>query len=390
MRPLATLSLASAHPFFERHLPAPLLAEGPRGLLWWQWLAIPVFVGIAVIVGALLGWITRRVLGKLAARTQTTWDDALLHRVTAPLNLLWAIAVFTALRPALDLDADAAEVVSRVLRSATLFGVFWAGFRSLDLAIDAAAAAPWSRTNQSLSGLLPLGRKLGKMVLLAIGLVSVLNELGFQVASLLAGLGIGGIALALAAQKTVENLFGSVAIGVDQPFRVGDFVKIEDVTGTVETIGMRSTRIRTLDRTLVSVPNSQIANVSLETLSARDKFWFHPVVALRYETTAEQLQVVIDQIRRLLEQHSSVSRESVRVRFFRLGPSSLDIEVFSYVFATDWTQFLEIQERLLIDVTDIVGRAGTAIAFPSQTMYLTREKAEGTREKEKEKEVLEF
>jgi MscS family membrane protein len=150
-----------------------------------------------------------------------------------------------------------------------------------------------------------------------------------------------------------------------------------EIVGTVEHIGLRSTRIRTLDRTLVSVPNSQIANVSLETLSARDKFWFHPMVTLRYETTAEQLQSVIDGIRHLLEQHSSVSRESVRVRLLRLGPSSLDVDVFAYVFATDWTQFLEIQERLLFGVTDIVDRAGTAIAFPSQTMYIEREKGQG-------------
>ena len=163
-------------------------------------------------------------------------------------------------------------MLDHVLRAATYLVVFWAGFRSLDVAFDAAAAAPWTKVNASLAGLLPLGRKIAKVVLLALGLVSVLNELGFQVASLLAGLGIGGIALALAAQKTVENLFGSVAIGVDQPFRVGDFVKVEDVLGTVEAIGMRSTRVRTLDRTLVTFPNGKLADMKAETFAARDRF----------------------------------------------------------------------------------------------------------------------
>ena len=123
---------------------------------------------------------------------------------------------------------------------------------------------------------------------------------------------------------------------------------------------------------MVIVPNSQIASAAVETLSARDKFWFHPVVGLRYETTPQQLQEVMKDIRRMLDQHSSVARESVRVRLIRLGAFSLDIEIFAYVIATDWAQFLEIQEQLLFTVTEIVSRAGTAMAFPSQTMYVAK------------------
>jgi len=244
--------------------------------------------------------------------------------------------------------------------------------------------------NTAAVALLRVARRVVDVLVVFGALIAMLRHFGVDPTPALAGLGVGGIAVALAAQKTLENIIAGASLIFDQAVRVGDTLKMADIVGTVEHIGLRSTRIRTLDRTLVSVPNSQIANVSLETLSARDKFWFHPVVTLRYETTPEQLQIVIDGIRRLLEQHSSVSRESVRVRFFRLGPSSLDVEVFAYVFATDWTQFMEIQERLLFDVTEIVNRAGTAIAFPSQTMYVTREKAEGTREKEREKEALEF
>jgi MscS family membrane protein len=120
------------------------------------------------------------------------------------------------------------------------------------------------------------------------------------------------------------------------------------------------------------VPNSQIANMSLETFSARDKFWFHPVIGLRYETTADQLHAVVDGITRLLRDHSSVERGSARVRFIRLAAFSLDVEVFAYVYARDWTHYLEIQEELLYAVTAIVSRAGTGIAFPSQTMYVAK------------------
>jgi MscS family membrane protein len=377
MTPSATLALVTARPFFERYLPAPFLAEGPRGLLWWQWLAIPVLLALALVVGSALGWGTRRVLGHLAARTQTAWDDTLLHRIAAPLNLLWAIAVFTALRPWLDLDAEAGEVVSRVLRSATLFVVFWAGFRSLDVGFDAAASAPWSKVNASLSGLLPLGRKLGKILLLAIGLVSVLNELGFQVASLLAGLGIGGIALALAAQKTVENLFGSVAIGVDQPFRVGDFVKIEDVTGTVETIGMRSTRLRTLDRTLVTFPNGKLADLKAETFAARDRLRISVNLGLSYDTTAAQLRAVLAGVEQALLAHPRIWPDGTSVRFTEFRESSLNVEVMAWLQLTDWSAFTRERQELYLRFMAVVEEAGTTLAFPTRTVHVVQERGAG-------------
>ena len=151
----------------------------------------------------------------------------------------------------------------------------------------------------------------------------------------------------------------------------GDFLKVGDTIGEVEHVGLRSTRIRTLDRTLVSVPNSQVANISLETLSARDRFWFHPVIGLRYETTPEQLRDVLDGIRRLLADHPLADPASIRVRFIRLGAFSLDVDVFAYLRARDWNHFLEIQELLLFSVMHIVRAAGTEVAFPSQTLYMS-------------------
>ena len=145
------------------------------------------------------------------------------------------------------------------------------------------------------------------------GLLAMLRHFGVNLTPALAGLGVGGIAVALAAQKTLENVIAGASLIFDQAVRVGDSLKMGDVLGTVEHIGLRSTRIRTLDRTLVSVPNSQIANVSLESLSARDKFWFHPVVGVRYETTPRQLRTVVDGIRRLLDEHP-VDRPPVGAR----------------------------------------------------------------------------
>jgi MscS family membrane protein len=225
-------------------------------------------------------------------------------------------------------------------------------------------------SHQGASALLRLLRRAADLLIIFAAVIAVLFQFGVDPTPALAGLGVGGIAVALAAQKTLENVIAGASLIFDKAVHVGDFLKMGDVQGTVEHIGLRSTRIRTLDRTLVSVPNGQIANVSLETFSARDKFWFHPAVGLVYETRPEQIREVVDGIRRMLLEHPLIDLPSVRVRFLRLGASSLDIDIFAYLQARDWNHFLEIQEQLLFGITEIVSRAGTSIAFPSQTMYL--------------------
>jgi MscS family membrane protein len=224
--------------------------------------------------------------------------------------------------------------------------------------------------NSAAVSLLRVGRRLADVFVVLFGILATLRHFGVDPTPLLTGLGVGGIAVALAAQKTLENVIAGASLIFDQAVRVGDFLRVGTLEGTVEHIGLRSTRIRTLDRTLVSVPNSQIANVSLETLSARDKFWFHPIVGLRYETTTAQMQLVLDGVRQMLTRRAVVHGGSVRVRLLRLGAFSMDVEVFAYVFARDWAHYLEIQEQLLLEIVAIVSAAGTGIAFPTQTMHL--------------------
>jgi MscS family membrane protein len=214
-------------------------------------------------------------------------------------------------------------------------------------------------------------RRIADGLVLLGGFVALLWRVDINPTPALAGLGVGGLAVALAAQKTLENVVAGASLIFDQAVRVGDYLRMDTIEGTVDHVGLRSTRIRTLDRSVVSVPNGQLANVSLETLSARDKYWFHPEIRLRYDTRAQQLRAVLEGIRRLLAGHASIDAPSVRVRFFRLGPSSFDIEVFAYVFARDWNHYLEIQEGLLFEVAGAIERAGAHFALPSQTVYLT-------------------
>ena len=210
-------------------------------------------------------------------------------------------------------------------------------------------------------------------LLIVAGLLLVLKHLGFELTTAIAGLSIGGVAIAFAAQKTIENLFGTVMVISDQPIRVGDFCQAGNVEGTVESIGLRSTRIRTLNRTLVTIPNGQFSAMSIENLAHRDKFLFRHKFGLRYETTAEQLQHVLKKIRTMLSEYPGVEPTTHRTRFVRFGDFSLDIEVFAYVLTPDWEGFLAVQEDLLIRLMGIIEASGTSFAFPSQTMYITKD-----------------
>jgi MscS family membrane protein len=380
--PLAVQARALAEaklPFFEARLPAPLRAPGPGGLRWWQWVALPLLVVLALLIGAFLGWLTRKFLGHLAARTRTQWDDRLLARVAGPLTALWAVGIVTALQPWLLLDAAAAAALHRALRAAAYLVVLWGGVRAINVAFSAAAEAPWTHANPSVAGVLPVARKFSKVALIAIGVVAVLNELGFQVASLLAGLGIGGIAVAFGAQKTVENVFGSFAIGIDRVFRVGDFVRIEDFVGTVETIGMRSTRFRTLDRTLITIPNGKLADMRTETFAARDRIRLFVNLGLAYSTTAAQMRAVISATDRLLRGHPRIFPEGIGVRFTELRESSLNVEVMAWFQTADWNEFCDIRTELFLQLMEIVERAGTSLAFPTRTVHLVSSEDPGRR-----------
>ena len=232
---------------------------------------------------------------------------------------------------------------------------------------------------QSLSGAasaLRLVRRLIDGIILFAGLLFTLHHFGINLTATLAGLGVGGIAVALAAQKTLENVIAGVSLIADQAVRVGDVLNLGDIQGTVEAVGLRSTRIRTVGRTVVSLPNAQIANMRLETLSVRDRFLFQPVLGLHHETTAVQLRSLISGVRTLLSGHDNIDLASVRVRFVRFGASSLDVEIFAYLFASDWNNFLEIQEELLYSIMDIVQKAGASMALPSQTLYLAADKSD--------------
>jgi MscS family membrane protein len=352
------------------HLPDALLRPGPFDILRWQWLAFPFLIAAAVLVGSLASRLTSGVLRRLTRRTNTALDDAIVERLYAPTSAALALFVARLLVPLLNLYPPAADATYRILRVGFFVVVFWSLWRLIDVARRVLAGSQWAITAGSSRSLIPLGSRVAKVVVFAIAAVAVLSLLGYPVASLVAGLGLGGLAFALAAQKTVENLFGAFSIGVDQPFREGDFVRVEDFVGTVESIGLRSTRFRTLDRTLITIPNGRLADMRLESFTVRDRMRLAAVIGLVYETTEEQMREVLTGFERVLREHPQIWPDAVVVRFREFAASSLDIEIMAWFQTREWSEFQLIRQGILLDFMGVVERAGTSFAFPTQTIHL--------------------
>jgi MscS family membrane protein len=206
------------------------------------------------------------------------------------------------------------------------------------------------------------------------------DQLGVPVYGIVAGLGVGGLALALAAQPTIENLIGGLSLFADKPIRVGDHCKCEGDEGTVEAIGIRSTRIRGLDRTVATIPNAALSKMAIVNFAQRDRMLIQSSLGVRYETTPDQLRYLLVKILEMLQSHPRIHSETARARFVDFGAYSLDIEVFAYVLTRDRMEFLAIQEDVLFRIMDIVNQSGTAFAFPSQTLYLGRDAGMRVRE----------
>lgn len=361
-------------PPLEDFLPAFMVNIRLLGIPLFEWLALFIGMPLLYVATGMLNRVLSSLLGAVRRRLGHPGTVKSRPILRVPIRL-----VLIALIIKLVLASVALPLLARQFWStAALFIVVVACVWGL-LLLTGAIEGFLVRRRPTVSGsasVLRLFRRLLDGLLLFAGFLFVLHHFGVNLTAALAGLGVGGIAIALAAQKTLENVIAGVSLIADQAVRVGDFLNLGDVQGTVEDVGLRSTRIRTLDRTVVSLPNGQIANMKLETLSVRDKFWFHPVIALRYETTRAQLQSVLSAIGKLLRQHPNVDHGSVRVRLIRIGTFSLDIDIFAYLSAQNWNDFLEFQEELFFDIIDIIHEAGTGFAFPSQTLYVASGKSD--------------
>jgi MscS family membrane protein len=339
----------------------------PHMIQPWQW------IGLALLAatGALLGWLLARALRSGLPHLRSDFARRLARFAPGPVGLFFGLWIFTAGTDSLQLAVDSRTYVQGAERLVLAVALTWIAVRVADLLLDTLERRVLRQREASLATMvLPTLRRVTQALIVSVALILFLDALGFNVTALVAGLGVGGLALALAAQKTIENLIGGVTLYADQPVRVGDLCRSGEILGTVEAIGLRSTRIRTFDRSVVSVPNAEFVNLHLDNLSRRDQYWFHPKLGLRYETTPDQLRYVLVEIRKLLYGHPRVDNDRARVRFTGFGDFSLDLGIFAYVRAIDYPGFLEVAEDLNLRIMGIVEEAGSSFAFPSQTTYL--------------------
>jgi MscS family membrane protein len=262
------------------------------------------------------------------------------------------------------------DIVETILINVALAWVFWLVTIAFFDRVVSGKSLPEQSFDASMLRL--LGRifaLVGALTIVSFGL----NQIGLPVLSILAGLGIGGLAIALAIRPTLENLIGGFILYLDRPVRVGDFCTFGEHKGEVHSIGIRSTQIRALDRTIISIPNSQFADMQLINWARCDKMLIGRTLGLRYETETEQMRYVLAKIREMLHAHPRIESDTVRVRFDGHGAFSLDISIRIYALTAEWNDFFAIQEDVFLHIDEIVRASGAGFAFPSQTLYLGRD-----------------
>lgn len=325
---------------------------------------------ILLIVGALLYLAVRLVLSGLLfllgrtrrdARQSPLWRFA--DAASSPLSLYLAMLLFLATTRTLEVAIVARELLSRMAGAIALLAMAWFLWRLVDAGADLMALRMDKRQRRRGKAVIVFARRVAKLVLLAGAAIAFLDTFGLDVTAGVAALGLGGLALALGAQKTVENFVGGISVLADQPVRVGDFCRVGDVIGTVEDIGIRSTRIRTNERTRVTIPNGNFSSLQIENFALRDKYLFDPTLELTRDLDAAGLERVIEAIRAGLRSADFVEPGG-RATFNGFGPGSFRIETFAYLVTPDFEESLEMRERLLLDLMRRVEAAGGRFALP--------------------------
>jgi MscS family membrane protein len=343
-----------------------------------SWMAIFVVILGAFILERIVLFIFARVTS-LTKRTSTELDDQIIAKSSRPVgNFVLLFGAYMVVKlfklPEEPLHFEAILVVG--LKIVLVLNILWLAWRLMDVAgayLIAKARQTASRLDDQF---VPILQKTAKAFVAVVGLVYIIQALGYSVTSVLGALGIGGLAVAMASKDTISNLFGSIMIYTDRPFGVGDWVTVGSDEGTVEAIGFRSTRIRTFPKTLISIPNSVVANASINNYSRMPKRRVKMTVGVTYDTTADQMSELVDRLRDLLKNHPEVHQEFFLVDFTDFGASSLDILVYYFSKTTDWAKYLAVRQDVNLSIMRIVEEMGLSIAFPTRTVHLVNEQGD--------------
>ena len=303
-------------------------------------------------------------------KTRIRFDAQAVQAFEGPIAaLIFLLGIFAAIN-VLTMDEPLQAFINNAFQVGLLAIIFWAGLRLIDLVSNILTEIAEKR-QLGIYHFIPLIRKTARVFFVIIGSILIIQNLGYSVGSLLAGLGIGGLAIALAAQESLGNFFGSISIAADRTFKVGDWIQVGDrIDGNVEEIGLRSTKVRTWRRTLLTIPNKLIAGEVVENWSKMPNRRVSQVVGVSYETTRENMQGLLIDIEQLLRNNEEIDQKFIMVRFTEFGESSLDILVYYFTRPIAWAEHLRVRQEMNLAIMALVEKWGTSIAFPTRTLHL--------------------
>ena len=328
-------------------------------------------IAVTILHFALLRLITIFVRRRYSGDDLSFWEveRRRLNRgillVTAGITLLVGF-------PMLDFDPEIENVVNQIASLVAAVGVLQVAYRAIDIFMDVLARRATQTESKLDDSLVPLLRTAVRLFVTFVGLLFVLQNLDINVSSLIAGLGLGGLAIALAAQDTVRNLLGGVTIFADKPFEVGDWVVVDGVEGTVEAVGFRSTRVRTFYNSLISVPNGNLMDSGIDNMGQRRWRRYKTTLGVAYHTKPDQLQAFVEGIRAIIQANPGMRQDYYIVEFHGFGATSLDILVYCFIDAEDWNEELRTRHVLNLDIMRLAESLQVEFAFPTQTLHIAR------------------
>lgn len=351
------------------HFPA-WSREPVFGIAAWQVFFLFVLFLVGMLLRQIISGLISSQLQRLMRRLGVQWGEKLLSKVTLPLGNLGLAAVLALGLPSLQFGLTPAQVLGIAVRVLAALSVVQLVYRSMDLFgafLQAKAAKTDTKLDDQLVPILIRGMKVATVV---IGVIFILQNLDIDVTSLLTGLGLGGLAFALAAKDVVSNFFGSVTIFLDKPFQIGDWVVVAGVEGVIEEVGIRSTRIRTFYNSLVTVPNGKFTDAIVDNYGMRKYRRTSTTLGLTYDTPPERIEAFCNGVRAILKAHPAVRKDYYEVHFAGFGDFTLNIMLYFFFTVGSWTEELRARHEIYLDLLRLADELGVSFAFPTQTLHV--------------------
>lgn len=341
------------------------------GLYVWQIIGILIFVVVIVVLHAVLTWLIQLIITRLEVRfAKIKSQSNVIRKIARPLSLLLITLIVIPFEPMLQLPVNISRYVVLIIQALTPLFLTMAVYRAVDILGEYMVEVADRTENKLDDQLVPLVRKALKIFIVIIGALVVLQSLDFNITALLAGISIGGIALALAAQDTLKNLFGSLMIFLDRPFQIGDWINFSGVDGTVEEVGFRSTRVRTFANSLVYVPNGKLADMTIDNFGLRQYRRFSTKIALTYDTPTVLIQQFVDGLREIVENHPKTRKDYYEIHMNDMNSHSLDVLFYIFFAVPSWSEELKAKHEVILAIIELAENLGVRFAFPTQTLHV--------------------